>query len=206
MKLDNLPVNWFDFFLLLWLVLGILRGRKLGMSQELLIFLQWAAIVVVCSVTYQPLGDWLWQTSHVMSRLIFYIIAYVLSASLVSSAFVLVKRLLGGKLIGSDTFGKWEYYFGMPAGMLRFFCILLTGLAVLNARLYTAKEIQVDRAYQMKNFDSEFFPKLYQIQADVFEKSLSGKLIKQHLPFLLIKPTGQDSSQPFKQKEWQEVK
>ena len=203
MKWDNLPINWFDIFVLFWLVLGILRGRKLGMSQELLIFLQWAAIVIVCAVTYQPLGDWLFLTAHMLSRLIFYIIAYVLSASLVSSAFVLVKRLLGGKLIGSDTFGKWEYYFGMPAGMLRFFCMLLTGLAVLNSRLYTPQEIQADRAYQMKNFDSEFFPKLYQIQAGVFEKSLSGKLIKQHLAFLLIKPTGQERSAPYKQPDWQ---
>ena len=205
MKLNTLPINWFDLFLLLWLVIGVLRGRKLGLSSELLTFLQWATIVIVSAVAYQPIGDLLGQSSKVISRLWTYVIGYLLAAALVTLAFGLIKRVFGGKLIGSDTFGSWEYYLGMPAGMLRFLCMLLTALALLNARLYTPQEIQADKKYQLKNFDSDFFSglKLYTIQAEVFQNSFLGRSIKGYLPFLLIRPTGQGVDSQIRLKEWQ---
>jgi hypothetical protein len=90
----------------------------------------------------------------------------------------------------------------MPAGMLRFLCMLLAGLALLNAPLYTTEEIKAYKKYQMENFDSEFFSGFQSYQSDVLEKSISGHLIKQHLSFLLIRPTTSAKSVPFKQKEW----
>ena len=202
MKLNNLPINWFDIFLLLWLTLGIFRGRKRGLSQELLTFLQWVVIVGFCAVAYQPIGDWLVQTVSGIGYLTGYVVGYLVAACLVALGFVLFKRMFQGKLIGSDAFGKGEYYLGMPAGMLRFLCMLLAGLALLNARLYTPQEIQAYKKYQMENFDSEFFPGLQALQATVLEKSFSGHLIKEYLSFLLIRPTAQGTSVPFKQKEW----
>lgn len=202
MKLE-LPFNWFDIFLLVWLAMGVLRGRKRGMSEELLTFLQWVVIVIFCSVAYQPAGDWLAQTSKVFGHLASYIVGYLVAAGVVALGFVLFKRAFHGKLIGSDAFGSAEYYLGMPAGMLRFFCMLLTGLALLNARYYSPQEIQAYKKYQMDNYDSEFFPGLQVLQADVFEKSFTGPFIKKYLNFLLIKPTGSGGSQPLKQKEWQ---
>ena len=203
MKLDSLPFNWFDIFLLFWLGLGVFRGRKRGMSEELLTFLQWVVIVIFCSVAYQPVGDWLMQMSKMFGRMASYIIGYLLAAGLVALAFALFKRAFHGKLIGSDVFGKAEYYLGMPAGLLRFFCMLLTGLALLNARFYTPEEIRANKKYQMDNFDSEFFPGPQEIQANVFEKSFTGPLFKKHLSFLLITPTGPGGGTTLKQKEWQ---
>ncbi len=201
MSLDRLPFNWFDLVLVAVLIMGIFRGRKRGMSEELMPVLQWVGIVIACSIAYQPLGVWLADVS-LMSQLMGYLVAYLVTAAGVALAFVFFKRALHGKLIGSDAFGKAEYYLGMPAGMLRFGCVLFAGLALLNAPLYTQQEIQNYKEYQMKNFDSEFFPGLQSLQAYVFEKSLTGPLIKKHLDFLLIKPTVSTRGKQLKQKEW----
>lgn len=201
MSLDNLPFNWFDLVLVAVLVMGMFRGRKRGMSEELMPVLQWIVIVIACSIVYQPIGAWLADVS-LMSQLMSYLVAYLVTAVGVALAFVLFKRAFHGKLIGSDAFGKAEYYLGMPAGMLRFGCALLAALAVLNAPLYTQQEIVAYKDYQMKNFDSEFFPGLQTLQASVFEKSLTGPLIKKYLDFLLIKPTVSTGGKRLKQKEW----
>lgn len=201
MSLDNLPFNWFDIVLTMVLVMGVFRGRKRGMSEELMTVLLWLAIVVTSSVAYEPIGDWLASVS-LFSRLMCYVTAYLVTAACVSLAFLLFKRAFRGKLVGSDAFGKAEYYLGMPAGMVRFGCVLLAGLALLNAPFYTRAEIQAYKDYQMKNFDNEFFPGLQTLQANVFEKSLTGPPIKKYLGFLLIKPTTSTGGKQLKQSEW----
>lgn len=201
MRLDNLPFNWFDIFLLIWLGMGIFRGRKRGMSEELIIFLQWMAIVVISSIAYQPVAGLL-QGVTKLSQLTAYIVAYLLTAGCVATVFLLVKRALGGKLIGSDVFGKSEYYLGMPAGMLRFICMLITVLAVLNARLYSREEIAAAQKFQLDNYGSEFFPSFQSLQAMVFEKSIAGPPLRKYLGFLLITPTAPAGTGKYKQKEW----
>lgn len=201
MSLNNLPFNWFDVFLLVWLVMGIFRGRKRGMSEELITFLQWMAIVVISSIAYQPIGALL-QSMAKFGQLTAYVVAYLLTAGCVATVFVLVKRALGGKLVGSDAFGKSEYYLGMPAGMLRFICMLITALAILNARLYSPQEIAAAQKFQTDNYGSEFFPGLRSLQATVFEKSIAGPPIRKYLNFLLITPTAPKGASKYKQKDW----
>ncbi len=201
MSLDHLPFNWFDLVLVTVLIMGIFRGRKRGMSEELMTVLLWIGIVLACSLCYQPLGNWLSSVS-LMSRLTCYMTAYVATAAGVALVFMLFRRLFHGKLVGSDAFGKAEYYLGMPAGMMRFGCVMLALLALVNAPHYTQAEIQAYRDYQMKNYDSEFFPGFQSLQANVFDKSLTGPFIKKHLAFLLITPTDSTASKQLKQKEW----
>jgi len=200
MSLDKLPFNWFDLALVAILIAGIMRGRKRGMSQELLTVLQWVAIVIACGIAYQPIGDWL-ESVSLLSQLTSYLVAYLVTAAVVSIAFVLFKRTFHGKLIGSDAFGGAEYYLGMPAGMLRFGCVLLAGLALVNARFYTKEEVLARQAYQNDVYGKEYFPGLQVLQANVFEESLTGPAIKKHLAFLLIKPTAPERKM-IKQKEW----
>lgn len=201
MRLDNLPFNWFDIFVVIWLTMGVFRGRKRGMSEELMTFLQWIGIVIVGSIAYRPIGGWLHGAAK-FSLLTSYIIAYLVTAGGVAIVFVLLKRTLGGKLIGSDAFGKAEYYLGMPAGMLRFLCMMIAALAILSARLYSREEIAAAQKFQMENYGSEFFPGLQSIQSVVFEKSILGPPIRRYLGFLLIVPTAPDGAGQFKQKEW----
>ena len=137
------------------------------------------------------------------SLLFSYVAAYIAVGISVKLLFAGFKYLLKGKLIGSDVFGEGEYYLGMMAGMVRFGCVLIAILAVLNARLFTKTEIEGDINFQKDVYGSEFFPKLYTVQQQVFEKSATGSLIKQNLGFLLIKPTQPENKQRQQRKEWE---
>jgi uncharacterized membrane protein required for colicin V production len=197
----KLPINWFDVVLLVVALSGLARGRKRGLSEELVTMLQWICTVVVCTFTYKPVADFLVSISN-FSLLFCRIFAYILLMIVVWLIFIVLKKTVGGKLVGSDVFGKGEYYLGAPAGMIRFLCILVTILAVLNARFYTEKEIKANETYTKDVYGSDFFPGLYQAQQDVFVKSFTGPLLRQYTPILLIEPT-RSESKAFKQKEYE---
>jgi len=184
----KIPINLFDIALVGMLVAGVLRGRKRGLSEELVTMLHWASMLVVCALVYKPIGDWMASVSP-LSRVFTYVASYITVAVLYSSLFMLVKRHIGGKLVGSDAFGKGEYYLGMPAGMVRFACITLFVLAIINARQYTQKEIADAAAYTEDVYGSNYFPGWYEVQTTIFEKSLTGPTIKKYSSFLLIEPT-----------------
>ena len=200
MSLDNLPFNWFDVLLVIVLIVGLRQGRKHGMSEELIGMLMWIAIAVGCAIVYLPIGDLIAHNS-IFSLLSGYLMGYVGIALVITFTFIYLRRALGGKLVGSDIFGKSEFYLGMLAGVVRFSCILIAGVALLNARYYNPAEIQAAQKYQNDVYGSNFFPSLYEIQAQVFEKSLAGPWIKRELGFLLIKPTAPEVKE-FKQKEF----
>jgi hypothetical protein len=195
MSFDRLPVNLFDVVLIFMLVNGLIRGRKHGMSEELMSLLMWLAIVLGCAVIYEPGAILIGQLTTLFGRLTCYLLAYVVGALLVVALFAGIKRLLGGKLLGSDVFGHAEYYLGMGSGLVRFGCILLAVLALLNARYFSPTEARAMEKFQDDMYGSNFFPTLHSVQATVFEKSLTGPWIKENLGFLLIKPTEPEDKQ-----------
>ena len=188
MKLDQLPFNWFDLTVVAVLFFGFTRGRKHGMSEEMMFLIQWIVILFGAAFGYQPLGDFLSQTA-VMSRLIAYVTAYILCVIGIKIFFSLIKRAVGGKLVGSNLFGSAEYYLGMVAGILRFACVILCALALLNARHYNQEEVRSMKKYQDEVYGSNFFPGLHDIQFSVFVKSFLGPRIHDNLGMLLIQPT-----------------
>lgn len=198
-SLGKLPLNWFDLFVVLILVFGAFRGRKRGMSQELLPLLKWITIVLVCGFFYAPIAT---EVSHstVFSMLTASFMTYLGLALVVAVVFALLNRQLGGKIIGSDTFGRAEYYLGIFSGMIRFACLLIFGMALLNAPLYTQSWIDDHARYVKKNYDNDFFPAFYQVQAQVFKDSLSGPVITQNLGCVLIKPAASESK-PIQRKQ-----
>ncbi len=202
----NLPVNWFDVFVLVMLLIGYSCGKKNGMSKEALAVMRWIAIMLLPAIAYEPFGQWLATTAH-LGKLTSYLIAYISTALVVALVFILLTGKLGEKLKGSDTFGKAEFYLGKPAGALRFACIIMVLLALLNARYYSTAEVKATQKYDLDNYGSSFFPHLYAIQDDVFKNSFVGSQVHQHLDFLLIKPTPAipGASAPTKRKEftWQ---
>ena len=183
-----MPFNWFDVVVFLALLVGYKRGQKHGMSQESLAVLKWIGIITVAAIAYEPLGAWL-STTAKLSKLLSYVIAYATIAAIVTLVFVFITSSLGEKLKGSDMFGKAEFHLGKPAGMLRFLCILLALLALLNARYYSTAEIKASVKYQNDNYGSNFVPTLSSIQDGVFRESFLGKQAKEHISFLFIKPT-----------------
>ena len=188
LNMDSMPVNWFDLAVVILLLVGILRGRKRGMSQEFLDVFKWLSLVIACGFLYQPVGDMIPRNS-VFGRLSAYIVAYVGIAFVVLAVFALIKRAMGGKLICSDKFGSAEYPLGMVSGMIRFACMIIAALALLNARSYSSDEVNAEVKFQNDNYGSQFFPTLQTVQAQVFKKSMSGPIIKEYLALVLIKPT-----------------
>jgi uncharacterized membrane protein required for colicin V production len=197
----NLPLNWFDVVVLAVLFVGAMQGRKRGMSQEMIPLAKWVSIVVLCGLVNQQLAGAITEGT-VFSKLTSSVTAYIGVAIMVSILFSFVNRGLGGKIVGSDTFGGAEYYLGILAGMVKFSCILIFGLSLLNARLYTQKEIADYAAFVQKNFDNDFFPTLQSVQHAVFKESFSGPVIQENLDFLLIKPVVAEAK-PIKRKEFE---
>ncbi|MGA9453069.1 MAG: CvpA family protein [Verrucomicrobiia bacterium] len=190
LALDKLPVNWFDMAVLLILALGLFRGRKNGMTKEVLRVFQWLAVVIVCGLFYetaaQAVGNiaaWNKPTS--------YVTGYLILAFMVWIVFAVLKRIFVPRLTGSNVFGGGEYYLGMFSGMIRFACMVLFALALLNAPVYTQAEILAHQAYAKRWFGGgvyggNYIPDLHTVQDSVFKKSFAGPYIKGYLGTLLI--------------------
>ena len=200
MSLSQLPINLFDLVVLVVLAAGIYRGRKHGMSEELLNLLTWLAILLGCASVYEPGAELIGQFTNMFSQLTCYLIAYLGGAVLIFLLFTGIKRAFSGKLLGSDIFGRTEYYLGMGSGLVRFGCMLLAALALLNSRYFSPTEVRAMEARDIDIYGSDFFPGLHSLQTTVFDRSLTGPWIKENLGFLLIKPT-QPESREFHQKE-----
>lgn len=191
LSLNNLPFDWFDLIIVLVLALGIQRGRKHGMSEEIMLVFKWLAIIIVGGLGYAVIGDMISDNS-IFTKLSAYLMAYTVIALFISVSFLAIKKIAHGKLVGSDVFGSGEYYLGMVAGMVRYSCIIIFVMAFLNAPLYTKSQIDADLAYQNDVYGSDFFPKLYSVQSAVFEKSFIGSQVHNELGFLLIQRTPRD--------------
>src|SRR2546422_6690284 len=111
MKFDPARLSWVDLVIVGLLIIGVLRGRKRGMSEELLDLLKWLLIVVVAAQFYQPVGD-LFAGNSMFSRLSWYLAIYVTMILAIKIIFSLIKKRVGEKLVGSDIFGRAEYYLG----------------------------------------------------------------------------------------------
>lgn len=186
--MQNFAVSWVDLAILILLLVGMLRGRKRGMSAELLDIFKWAAIAVVAGLAYEPFGQMLSQT-NVFSLLFSYVFAYVLLALVILLLFAYVRRRAGQKLMSSDVFGRGEYYLGMIAGAFRYACIIVVAMAFVNARYYSPAELLAQQRAQLEVLGSDFFPSWGEFQQEVFTKSCVGRFTKENLPVLLIKST-----------------
>lgn len=185
---DSLKLGWFDGALAVVLFAGVVKGRKRGMSGETVDLLKWVAIVLVAGLLYGPIGREFYILAR-LSPLFGYISCYIGIAIVLRILFQIFKHSVGEKLVEGDFFGFWEYYLGMLAGAVRFFCILLFCLALLNARLYTDRELADQRKKQIESFDKTYFPTLGMIQHSVFKESWSGRMIKKYLRDQLIAST-----------------
>lgn len=186
--MNALPFNFIDLAIVAIIGVGVTRGRKRGMSEELLDVIKWVVIVFACSRLYEPLGAML-STATVFSTLSCYVAVYALVALLIALIFSAIRRQIGAKLVGSDFFGVGEYYLGMVAGGFRYMCIILVAMAFLHARYYSPHELQEQAAAQERNFGSTFFPTFGTFQQSVFQHSFVGSHVQAYLGTLLIAST-----------------
>jgi uncharacterized membrane protein required for colicin V production len=188
LEVSNFAIGWFDGAVILMFITGLLRGRSRGMSAELMDLILWLLIVVVGGFAHAPLGKVLSDVTGV-GLMICNIAAYLGIAVFLGIVFMMLKHGVGEKLIGSDVFGDLEYYLGMCSGVVRFLCMIFVFMALLNARLYTGDELKAQINYQQKELGSVYFPTVGMVQKNVFEKSFTGKFVKDNVSMLLVTPT-----------------
>ena len=188
MSVSDFQLTWFDLLVLALVAFGIFRGRKRGMSEELLDVFQWLLIVVLGAMLYAPLGRVVGRFSG-FSPLLSNIFAYVFIALALKLIFSMVKRSVGEKLVHADTFGRFEYYLGMLAGTVRCLCILIFALSFIHAKYISDAERAATAKMQADNFGSISFPTLGSLQQSIFYESYSGQFIKKNLQEQMIKPS-----------------
>ena len=201
MSIESFPLGWFDLLALALLVTGAMLGRKHGMSEELLPSIRWLTIVPVAAIFYKPLGKAL-STFGNFSLLAAYLGAYFACALGVFVCFSILKRVIGGKPISSERFGKSEYYLGICAGTVRVGCMMIVVLAFLNARGFSQEELRRRQAYVQDVYGSDFFPSLETVQSFVFQRSFVGGSLKHYAGSLLIKSTI-PKDKNFHQQQWE---
>src|SRR5262245_312329 len=181
-------VSWMDLVTVVIIGAGVVRGRKRGISEELLDVIKWVLILAAAAYIYEPLGSML-ASSTVFSLLSCYMAVYATIVAIVLLTFSFIRKQIGDKLVSSDVFGDAEYYLGMVAGAFRYICVLLVVLAFLNARYYSPDEIKAYEVYQDRNYGSQFFPSFGSVQQELFTESLTGTLARNYLSIFLIRPT-----------------
>lgn len=192
MNFSGFKLTWFDLLLVGMVMYGIFRGRKRGMSEEMLDVFQWLAIIVLGALFYGPIGRLISFGANI-GLFYGYVIAYGLLAITIKLTFSAVKRAVGEKLVHADAFGNFEYYLGMFAGALRLFCILLFCISILHAKYISEAERLATARMQADNFGSISFPTIGSLQQTVFRESITGKLIARYLEDQLIKPVATDT-------------
>ncbi len=189
---SSFSVGWVDVITVIVFAIGIIRGRKRGLSEEILDLLNWLIIVVACGFLYRQLGDLINQKG-VLSPLTAYVMAYLLIALAIWSVFHLIKKRFGQKVIEGDVFGRFEFYGGMVAGIVRCTCVYFFILSLLHAPFYS----EAERAQRLKeveyNYGSDFFPSLCKVQDTIFLSSLTGKGAAKYLDRFLMEQVSGDS-------------
>jgi uncharacterized membrane protein required for colicin V production len=181
----NAMFDYFDIVAVAWLIFGLWWGRKRGMSQEVLPLFQWLGIVAAGGLLYKPFSPIVHQCTQ-FGPLWSNITAYLLIAIGVHLIYLWLKRLLAERLVKKDLFGHSEYYLGMIAGFLRFGCVLLAGMALMNSRVATAAELAESEKFQAAWFSDIRFPTYGEFQQDVLFKSCAGNFVESNLKPILI--------------------
>src|SRR6185436_13994793 len=198
--MKSLPINWFDFVVIALIFFGFFRGRKRGMSEEVLPLLQTLLMVVVAGHFYEPLGKMFAQATGVFSLLFAYIATYLAIIVIMKMLFAPIKKVVDEKIFGSDFFARMEYYFGTLSGGIRYVCLVIMFLALMNAHAINQKELDAQLKKDKDLYGSNFFPSFGEIQQAVMDKSTTGKFAREHLAQWLIKPTSAESK-PLQKRE-----
>lgn len=196
---DSLPFNWFDAAVIVLLGFGIFRGRKNGMTRELGPLMQWLLVATVPALVYPLLAQVFYSQCH-MDKLWSALVAYMSIAGALFLIFTPIKNFLKKRAENGGLFGGSEYYLGMCSGPIRYACMILFTLALLNAKSYTAAEISAKAAYNQRwygggLYNGNYMPDLHTAQDSIFKQSFLGPYIQTDLAVLLIE-TGSGGGAP----------
>jgi uncharacterized membrane protein required for colicin V production len=187
--------QWFDVVVIGAAALGVYRGRRHGISGELLPLLQWLSIFFMCGTFYEGAGLKLSHALHINPNVCFVII-YLLIAVLTVSLFGMVQRMVGNKLVSKDFFGDSEYYLGIAGGALHMIVIVMVGLSLLCASYVTEQELFSMQRFQRENFGGITFPTPNEMKYGALNYSVSGRLARRFVGGFFIDARPPEPEQP----------
>jgi len=187
MNFASIPWGAVDYVTAIVLFVGIIRGRKRGLSEEILPTLQWLIIVIVGGMFYRSLAQ-SFGPSALVGRVVLDLSAYALMALTAKLVFSFLKRRVGEKIMSADLFGRGEYYLGMVAGMVRCVCIYFFLLNFLHAPLYTPEMLAAEDREQQHWFGSIRRPTIGSLQHLFFKESATGWATETYLTSVLVVP------------------
>ncbi len=194
-------VTAFDIILAAVIAFGFWRGRRNGMTKEIIPLSQSLVMIIACTLGYGILGQFLAHSGVIHSVFGTFIkentaaavTAYLLIALVVYMAFSPLKVRFRERVDGGNSFGNSEYYLGMMSGVVRYTCLAVFCLALLNAPVYSQFDIQNRQEFNkhwfgggLDGYNGDFIPSMDEIQSAVFKDSMLGPEIKNNLSMLLI--------------------
>jgi uncharacterized membrane protein required for colicin V production len=205
---DGMLFDWFDLAFVVILFWGLFRGRHNGMTKELIPLLEWLTVLFVCGLVDPILGP-IVVAQLKLTKMWGFIAAYAALFVAVMIPFSIIKHKYAKSLSTSDYFKGSEYYLGMIAGVVKWICIVLVFMAVLNAPFYTPEQIAAHKAYMQQvygggqqGYSGDYFPTVQTVQAEVLQDSATGTWVESQ-PFLkklLIQAQPTKAAEPPKPK------
>ncbi len=179
------PVGWWDLAVVVFLIVGFFQGRSRGISNEIVDVIQWTAIIVLGGLLIQPMGAVFAKWTG-FALLYSYCIAYILFAMMLATFFSLFKKTVAQKLVEGNVFGRLEYFLGMAAGMYRWLCILVFLMSLVNAEYISEADLKKTIKKTEEEWGHVFFPPLGSIQKSIIKESITGRMVVENAPWLLI--------------------
>lgn len=179
MSFQDFTFSWFDPIVFIVLVVGLVHGRKRGMSGELVDLLAALLLVTIPALYYEPLAKLINKHLHLT---LFWsnLLAYGAIAAVILGAFGFLKGKMGDKLVSKDMFGRFEYYLGMLAGLVRYACYLTVLISIVHARYVSPGVVEAERKKQEEAIGATVFS-YGKIQMDVLYKSIVGSFVRENL-------------------------
>ncbi|MGB0583139.1 MAG: hypothetical protein ACPGVU_25935 [Limisphaerales bacterium] len=185
--LAALRLNMFDALLLGALGWGVYQGKEQGASSTHVSVVQWMVIALPGGLAGAFLGSFLGPMlgSAYWGQLT----GYLIWIFIVVGFFAFLNSKGASEWKEADWFGKTEYPLGVLGCMIKYFCIVLTVMSLLNANYYTSEMIRRDREWQIEEFGSALFPSFTMLNNTVFNTSFSGPPLKKTFEGWAILPS-----------------
>ena len=176
----------FDLVVLIWLAVGLFRGWRNGVSLEVLLLPQWVAAIVVGAVVYPYLGGLIIRMTN-CSAVEGARWGYVAPALVAYAMASRLRHFVGNRLADADMFGKAEFRLGAIFGLLRFACMALVVIALIDAYLPAEWETQ-NKGAKLEGVGG-YSVNPVQIQREALLHSWTCRLSRAYLKPALIWPS-----------------
>ncbi|MCX8108184.1 MAG: CvpA family protein [Verrucomicrobiae bacterium] len=180
-------LNWFDGVALVLLVMIAWAGYRHGAAEELLPTVQWWTIVYTAARTHVPLGFMLNRSSGV-NLASCYVAVYLCETAVITLVFVWLRSVLGGRIAAAQLFGKADAALGFILGIGKWAGILTFLVAVLNAYDMSPRRKWLQQHGDEPTFEALAIAISERIHRDIVLDSVSGRLLRQKVPWLLATP------------------